>query len=253
MTSTTSTAQTWELRVPGIQPGVTTMVATATRPGTERGRTPNCDAVAVAHYATAGTVAAAVVDGKGSSAETAATMAVCAQAAARYAARYGALQGLLDAGRMIADPGRRFAAVDGVAAVVVVRPGAPTTVVHVGRARAYTWDGQLHRLTEDHTHGQQLRHQGQTEAEAAAQDHLQRVTLARSSVGTAPSVLTDDRLVLLTTDGVHDALTHTQMTALVRAHQDQPGVLADALVTDAARSAPDGRLDDATVAVITLR
>ncbi|OXM50288.1 hypothetical protein CFP71_28060 [Amycolatopsis thailandensis] len=251
MTSTTSTVRTWELLAPRVERGRTTTVATATRAG--GGRTRNCDAAAVAHYATAGTVSAAVVDGKGTSAETAATMAVCAQAAARYAARYGALQGLLDAGRMIADPGQRFADVDGVAAVAVVRPGAPTTVVHVGRARAYTWDGAvLHRLTEDHTHGQQLRHQGHTEAQAAAQDHLQRVTLARSSVGTAPTVLTDDRLVLLTTDGVHDALTHDQMTALVRASHHDSAALADALVAAAARYTQDGQADDATVAVIAL-
>ena len=222
-------------------------MATATRAGTPE---LNCDAAAAHHYGTAGTVAAAIVDGKGNSTATATAAWLCAEAAAWLAARYGALSGLLTAGQMLADPGSKFVAVDGVAAVAVVRPGSPTTVVHVGRARAYTWDGDtLFRMTEDHTHGQQLRNQGHTEAQAAAQDHLQRVTLARSSVGTAPCVLTDDQLVLLTTDGVHDDLGHERMAALVREHQHDPKELAEALV--ACSSGLDDR-DDATAVVITM-
>lgn len=71
---------------------------------------------------------------------------------------------------------------------------------------------------------------GHTEAQATAQDHLHRLTVARSSVGTTPSALTDDQLVLLTTDGVHDILGHDRLAALVREHQHDAKELADALV-----------------------
>ncbi|MBN6040013.1 hypothetical protein [Amycolatopsis sp. 195334CR] len=124
---TTAASHTWNLCAPGGAAGLTATVATATRAGTPG---LNCDASAVAHYATAGTVAAAVVDGKGTSEATATAAWLCTETAVQLAARHGALTGLLTAGQLLADPGSKFVEVDGVAAVAVVRPGSPTTVVH---------------------------------------------------------------------------------------------------------------------------
>jgi serine/threonine protein phosphatase PrpC len=246
-----TTTSTWDLTAPGIEEDLVVTVATATHPG-DKAR--NADAVAVEHYATAGTVAAAVLDGKGTSAETARAMRVCAPAAVMLAARYGALNGLSSAGSMLADPGREFVPVDGVGALAVVRPGSPVAVVHVGRARAHTWSGhELAELTEDHTHGQQLRNVGRTEQEAAAYDRLQRVTLARSTVGTIPSALTDDELVLLTTHGVHSVLGLARMTEIVRVHQHTgAAAVADELLHGALEHGRPGDRDNASVIAIAL-
>ncbi|GAA2798471.1 PP2C family serine/threonine-protein phosphatase [Saccharopolyspora taberi] len=247
----TSTAD-WELRAPGVAEGLAVTVATATHPGDQPVQ---ADAVAVEHYATAGTVAACVMDGKGTSAETARKMPVCAESAVMLAARYGALNGLATAGSMLTDTGQEFVDVDGVGALAVVRPGAPVVVVHVGRARGYAVDGDggLVELTEDATHGQQLRIQGHSEEQARAYDRLQRVTLARSSVGTIPAAITDHPVVLLTTDGVHAVLGHDRMAALVQQHRHGgPAELAEQLLTAALENGRPGQRDNASVAVIAV-
>ena len=60
-----------------------------------------------------------------------------------------------------------------------------------------------------------------------------------------------DRLILLTSDGVHDQIPEPEMTALIREHADAPQALAEALVA-AAQPDGDGYRDDATVVVIRI-
>jgi serine/threonine protein phosphatase PrpC len=213
----------------------------------------NADAVAAAHFATAGTVAAVVLDGKGTSEETANTMTTLAHAAALGAVRWGALNGLRHAGWLIADPGHEFVKVDGVGVLAVVRPGAPVTVVHVGRCRVYGWSRErgLELLTEDLTSGRLARNQGVPEHEAVQLDRFQRVTLARSSVGTIPAATTDDHLGVLTSDGVHAPLGDQRLADLIAAHQEHgPRVLADRLLAAALDHGPVGARDNASVVVL---
>ncbi|MFE0023347.1 hypothetical protein [Amycolatopsis sp. NPDC059021] len=135
MTSTISaatiTCDQWRLQTAGSTEVLDLRVATATHPGDQA---VNCDQVAVEYYATGGTVAIALLDGKGADPATAHKMHVCASAGAAIGARHGALNGLATAGAIVADPGREFVDCDGVGALAVVRPGSPRALVHVGRA-----------------------------------------------------------------------------------------------------------------------
>lgn len=255
MTSTstiaTTTASTWTLRAPGVDEDLVVTVGTATHAGDlER----NADAVDVEYFATAGTVAAAVLDGKGTSVETVKAMQACAAAAVRIGARRGPVPGLTTAAEMLADFGPDFVPVDGVGAIAVVRPGRPVKIAHVGRARAYSWSGSgLVRLTEDQTHGQQLRERGRTEQEAAAEDRLQRVTLARCSMSTVQDKITEDEVVLLTTHYVHDVLDLDHMAAIVRErHHAGAGVVAEAILHAALEAGVTGSRGNASVVAIIL-
>jgi serine/threonine protein phosphatase PrpC len=250
MTDTTTTTNTWQLHTSDQVRSVTITTAS------HRGDQPrNADAVDVHHYATAGTAAAVVVDGRGTSEETAAAMQLCAGTAVRIGGRRGALNGLLTAGALVADPGVEFAPVDGVAALAVVRPGAPVAVVHVGRCRAWAWDGvRLVQLTEDLTAGQLLRNHGAAEALATAEDRYQRVTLARCTVGTVPTTTTEDPVVMLTSDGVHSVLGHEGLAAVLRAHAAAGSpVVAEHLMAAALDQAAAGERDNASAVVIEIR
>lgn len=253
MTSTSTTADTtiatWSLRAPGVDEAVT--VATATHAGDKER---NADMMAVEYFATASTVAAAVLDGKGTSIETVDAMRVCASAAVRMAARRGAVNGLMTAGALLEDPGSEFVPVDGVGVLAVIRPGRPVKVAHVGRARAYSFSGSaLVQLTEDQTHGQQLRSRGRTEQEVVAYDNLQRVTLARCVVSTVQDNLTDHELVLLTTHGVHDVLGLARMSDVVREHHHAgAGVVADRILHAALQLGEPGCRRNGSVVAIEL-
>jgi protein phosphatase len=219
---------------------------TPTGLASQRGTRPhNADAAAIRRHG--GRTAAALVDGIGSSAEVAATSPLLAEVAARVAVRRGPLAGLLAAAELIADP----ADGDAVAVVALAEPGGPTGVAWVGDCRAYGWDGTKLRLyTTDHTVGQQLRQNGVPLDVAEQHDNWVRTSLGRAVVATVYQVrIPAGELVVLTGDGVHDALSHAELTATVRAHVGDPQALADALVA-AVGEDDEGERDDATAVVI---
>ncbi len=225
-----------------VEPDEPIATGLASRRGT---RTHNADAAAVHRHGDR--TAAALVDGIGSTAEIAATSLLLAEVAARVAVHRGTLAGLLAAAELIADPGDG----DAVAVVALVEPGEPTTVAWVGDCRAYGWDGaELRQYTTDHTVGQQLRVNGVPVEVAEAHDNWIRTSLGLAVVATVYQVrIPAGELVVLTGDGVHDALSHAELTAVVRAHSGDPQALADALVA-AVGEDDEGERDDATAVVV---
>ncbi|MGW4222754.1 SpoIIE family protein phosphatase [Streptomyces bauhiniae] len=219
----------------------------ATREGTALD---NADAAKVYRLAN-GTVGAAVIDGIGHGPHTSATSSLLAETAARISARRGPLAGLLTAAELIADEGIDGEEADAVAVAARVIPGDDITVITwTGDARAYGWDSQrLELYTDDHTVGKQLRANGVALEIAREHDNWLRTSLARSTVGTVYTAGIRDRLILLTSDGVHDQITPDAMEALVREHEDDPQALAAALVNAAQPDVDDYR-DDATAIVI---
>ncbi|MFM9446905.1 hypothetical protein [Streptomyces acidiscabies] len=220
----------------------------ATREGTALD---NADAARVYRLA-AGTVGAAVIDGIGHGPHTSRTVPLLAETAARIGARRGPLAGLLTASELIADVGADGREADAVAVTARVLPDDDVVVVNwTGDARAYGWDGKrLELYTDDHTVGKQLRANGVALEIARQHDNWLRTSLARASIGTVYTAGIKDRLILLTSDGVHDQIPEAEMTALIRDHADDPQALADALV-DAARPDDTGYRDDATAIVIS--
>lgn len=217
-------------------------VAVSTRRGT---RDHNADA-AVVRTTDTGLTVAAIVDGIGNSEQVAATARLCAQVAARIAGRYGGLAGILTAGALLADPGPGDEPEPDAVALVAVSDPDGTVVSWVGDCRAYGLvDGTLRRYTTDHTVGQQLRVNGVPVDLAVAHDNWVRTTLSRAVVATVYEVTIPPGLVLLTTDGVHGALTDAELAALVHAHEDDPRALVDA-VTAAVPMDEDGYRDDTT-------
>ncbi|WP_239382719.1 PP2C family serine/threonine-protein phosphatase, partial [Frankia sp. CIT1] len=185
----------------------------------------------------------------------AATAMLCAQVTARIAARYGGLAGILTAGAMIADPGADDEP-DAVALVAVSDTNSTvgdldgTVVSWVGDCRAYGLiDGVLHQYTTDHTVGQQLCANGVPVELAEQHNNWVRTSLRHATVATVYEVVIPPGLVLLTTDGVHSALTDTDLEAIVRAHEHDPQALADA-ITAAVGTDGDGYRDDATAIVL---
>ncbi|WP_449475286.1 PP2C family protein-serine/threonine phosphatase [Streptomyces abikoensis] len=192
-------------------------------------------------------VGAAIVDGIGSDVEVAEWARIAAEVAARVGARKTAVLGILAAAELNSAPAERHViATDGVAVLAVAAPGHPTSIAWTGDARAYGWSGAaLKQLTTDHTVGEYLRQNGgggPIELLAAAHDNWIRTTLGRSSISTVHAAASDDDLVLLTSDGVHDQLPHEELEMLVRKHQGDPQVLAEAIVA-AAREDEDGYRD----------
>ncbi|MFD8919442.1 hypothetical protein ACFV0Y_16685 [Streptomyces sp. NPDC059569] len=219
----------------------------ATREGTAED---NADAAKV-YVLADGTVGAAVIDGIGHGPHTSRTAPLLAEVAARISARRGPLAGLLTAAELIADPGADGEEADAVAVAARAYPDDDVMVVNwTGDARAYGWTGEhLELYTDDHTVGAQLRANGVALEIAREHDNWLKTSLARATVGTVYAAGIRDRLVILTSDGVHDQVTADAMEALVREHADDPQALADALVA-AAEVDGDGYRDDATVVVL---
>ncbi|MFE7566222.1 hypothetical protein ACFU76_04550 [Streptomyces sp. NPDC057539] len=219
----------------------------ATREGTAED---NADAARV-YVLADGTVGAAVIDGIGHGPHTSATVPLLAEAAARISARRGPLAGLLTAAELIADPGADGEEADAVAVAARAYPDDDVLVVNwTGDARAYGWTGErLELYTDDHTVGKQLRANGVSLDIARQHDNWLKTSLARATIGTIYAAEIRDRLVILTSDGVHDQVAADAMEALVREHADDPQALADALVA-AAEVDGDGYRDDATVVVL---
>jgi serine/threonine protein phosphatase PrpC len=225
------------------------VTAVATRQGT---REHNADA-AQTFRASDGTIAAALVDGIGDSPQLAAGMERLAWAAARLAAQLDGRSALVTVGRIVADPGAEDEPeADGPGIVAVVHPDGDVVVHWLGDCRAYGWDGTvLTQHSTDHTMGECLRvNSGHALPEYKAHDNWVLSVLSRALPTTvAEVVISDADVVLLTSDGVHDQVPHDMLEALVRDHQGDAQVLADAIVA-AARADEDGYRDDATVVVL---
>ncbi len=222
----------------------------ATREGTAQD---NADAAKV-YVLADGTVGAAVIDGIGHGPHTSRTAPLLAETAARISARRGPLGGLLSASELIADRGADGEEADAVAVAVRVRPDDRVAVVNwTGDARAYGWDGtRLELYTDDHTVGKQLRANGVALEIAREHDNWLRTSLARATIGTVYTAGIRDRMIILTSDGIHDQVPADTLEDLVREHQANPQALADALVA-AAQPDQDGYRDDATAVVVSIR
>jgi serine/threonine protein phosphatase PrpC len=197
-----------------------------------------------------GVQAVTVVDGIGHNAEVAKVMQLLASVAVRVGAREGVRTGLLAATFVLADPLEDVPNVNGVMVLAELPPGEPATVAHVGDSRCWSWsDGALHQHTMDHTIGEELRQRGVADEAAARHDHKVVTTIARANQANM-SVVGNiyDQQIFLTSDGVHKALTHSQLTEIIGQHATEPKACAEALVA-AARAA--GSRDDATAVVIT--
>jgi serine/threonine protein phosphatase PrpC len=77
--------------------------------------------------------------------------------------------------------------------------------------------------------------------------HFCRLASVRATVGTVALVESFAPCVILTSDGDHSVLTEEAITEIVRGHDSDPHVCAQALVTAAREASPS---DDATAAVI---
>ncbi|MFJ5070266.1 hypothetical protein ACIQC7_28035 [Kitasatospora sp. NPDC088556] len=190
----------------------------------------------------------ALVDGMGHDPEIVRLAPMLAETAARVGAGRGALAGLLSAGLLVSDRGP-----DGVGVLAVTRPDGGAEVCWAGDCRAYHWTGTtLHQLTTDHNLAAYLSRAAKdagTVPVAALADCV-GVTLGLATVATVPFVsVPAGGLLVLTTDGVHDQVPAERVEALVREHQADPQVLADALVAAAGPTA-EGYRDDATAVVL---
>lgn len=231
-----------------VSPVGANAVSTASREGTGG---PIADAVQV-FTAADGTVAVALVDGIGHEPGIVSLSPILAEVAARVTATRGCHAGILTAGMLVADPGAGANPGPDAVAAVVRRTPDGTTAAWCGDVRVYGWDGvRLRQYTTDHTIGEQLRQLGVPVSVAAAADFMITVTLGRATPATVPVVgLPDGELIILTTDGIHDALGHDAIEDIVRELANEPGELATALVA-AVTTDEHGDRDDATAAVLT--
>lgn len=220
--------------------------AVATRRGV---RDHNMDASSVFVTST-GITAAAVVDGIGNDLQGVETMRLLAQTAARIGATKGALAGVLAAAALIEDGGAQEYQPDAVLVLAIAEPGQPTQLGWVGDSHVYSWDGiALHRRTDPHTMGAYLRQGGHFDEVVVQYDSWVRVSLSTATATTvALSQAPAGEPVLLVSDGL-DEVPLEDLEALVKEHQADPQVLADAIVA-AAREHEDGYRDDATAVVL---
>ncbi len=124
--------------------------------------------------------------------------------------------------------------------------GSQLALAHVGDSRAYVLrDGELSRLTEDHTYVQSLVREGQISAEEAAA-HPQRQLLLRALDGaTDPqpdlslhAVQPGDRY-LLCTDGLHTVVPAADIRAALGAADRPDEAVSDLIGLARAAGAPD--------------
>jgi len=136
---------------------------------------------------------------------------------------------------------------------VLTDDGETLVIAHVGDSRAYLWrDGELTRVTTDHSLVQELVEAGELTKEEA-EVHPQRSMITRG-IGLEPGVEVDlyptsikagDRFVL-SSDGLTDMLREDALAEIVARDTDAPAT-AQALV-DAANEA--GGVDNTTVVVV---
>jgi len=230
-------------------------VGTAQRGGTRQWC---CDGLFVYRYEPDDVTAACVTDAPGSSEKISHTARLLAEVAARMAARRTVFSGLSAAGELVAFPQTDDDANSDAVAVVAVMWDAGTSIGWVGDARGWSWDGQtLTQVTTDQTMAAWLAACGteHTGMQISADlidfgTDFMRVSLATASAATIRQTRIDAGLtVILTSDGVHDALGPERMTEIARAHGDDPQALAEALVA-APEVGENGYRDDATVIVL---
>ncbi|WP_194918207.1 PP2C family serine/threonine-protein phosphatase [Catenulispora rubra] len=230
-------------------------VGTAQRGGT---RPWCCDGSFVYRYEPDEVTAACVTDAPGSSEKIGHTARLLAEVAARMAARRSVFSGLTAAGELVAFPQTDDDARSDAVAVVAVMWDAGASIGWVGDARGWSWDGQtLTQVTTDQTMAAWLAARGSehTGLEISADlmdfgNAFMRVSLATASAAAIREARVDaDLTVILTSDGVHDALGPERMTEIARTHSDDPQALAEALAA-APDIDEDGYRDDATVVVL---
>jgi PPM family protein phosphatase len=227
------------------------LIASATRQGTSAD---NADSAAVFHMPDTDMSGAAIVDGIGHGPDVVALSYLAAQVATRVGVRKTSILGILAAAELAAAPAAQGIDPDAVAVLALVEPDYETSIAWTGDCRAYGWDGdRLIQRTTDHTVGQYLRVNGVAIELAEDHDNWSRTSLGRSSIATVHQVAIDDPLIVLTSDGVHDQMTHDALEALVREHHADPQALVDAIV-NAVEGGPDDDgeyyRDDATAIVI---
>lgn len=248
-------------------PEVAAQVRTGT--ATDQGPRPTqCDAVAVAQMPLSTAWAAALVDGYGTHPDVPTVAQSAALVAARSALSGGSAPAALETvGRTLTGRDTDGWPEPDAVGAVAVGDEQGVVVAWTGDVRAYVLDpdgSTLHLLTADHTEGARLRAMiaaGEPVIEDPAEfDHVVTSTLGRlvddpASMGTAsyegPWVA-----VVLTSDGVHDALEAAELCRIVATTTD-PAECAAALVA-AARAADveagaQAVEDNATAAVITRR
>lgn len=221
--------------------------AVATREGTSG---PNADAAAIHRVPGTDIVGAAIVDGIGHAPGTPEWAQAAAEVAARVGPRKTATIGILAAAELNAAPAGASIEPDGVAVLAVAEPGRPTLIAWTGDSQVFGWDGEaLHRRSTQHTVGEYLRANGfPVDATVPADDWI-RTTLGRCSIATVHAAEIDDKLVILTSDGVHDQMPHEVLDRIVRDHLNDLQAMADAIVA-AAEADGEGYRDDATVVVM---
>ena len=221
------------------------------RPG-DRTTLLNCDAAAVHTVPHTGIVGVGLVDGIGHSDDLAAYAKLASEVMARVGPRTMASLGLLTASSLNnTAPPRASVVIDGVGMCAVVLPEGRTGISGTGDCRAHGWhpDRGLRSLTDDQTMGAYLRSVGVDPTFAQPFDDWPQTSLGRCTPTSIARVEVDDPLVILSTDGVHDRLTHDAIAALVTKHAGDLRALAPALVTP--DEPADGQeIDDATVIIL---
>lgn len=131
-------------------------------------------------------------------------------------------------------------------------------VAHVGDSRAYRWrDGELERLTEDHSLVEELRRQGKLTAEEA-EEHPQRSIITRA-LGPEPEVEVDtaswraraDDLYLLCSDGLTSMISEASVADILAASAEDEALEPVARRLVAAANDAGGR-DNITVVLFRL-
>ena len=132
---------------------------------------------------------------------------------------------------------------------------AELAVAHVGDSRAYLFrDGQLGRLTQDHTLVEELKRRGKLTEEQAA-EHPQRSIITRA-LGVDPEVDVDTRtygaragdVVLLCSDGLTSMIAENQVAAVLQEESDLDRA-AERLIAEANEA---GGRDNITVILFRL-
>ncbi|MEC3982246.1 PP2C family protein-serine/threonine phosphatase [Amycolatopsis sp. H20-H5] len=187
-------------------------------------RTSNADAVGAFAAAAGPGIVFALADGVGDDPGAAKAARTAASVAVRTPVAEGPVAAVLAAQRAVRELGGT-----GDSVLVVAMPTAGGyRVAWVGDARAYAWDGfVLRQVTTDHTLAEYFRAQDQPTA-----PHMEHIvttsvrTAHENEIGTAEVA---GGGLLLTSDGVHKALTVAMMAAILA----EPGKAAAALTETA--------------------
>lgn len=172
---------------------------------------------------------------------------MAAAAAARVAARRDPGYAIRYAAELNADPAQALPQPDGAIVVATAHPGTGWRVANAGDCTAFSFDGRRATLlTEDHTVGRLLRTLGLAEEIAASRDRGLTHSIGRARIGMVPAARTEDRDVVLGSDGLR--LSKEQVTAILLDHAADPAAAAPDLV-----SAARAHTSDDITAVVALR